>query len=349
MSDKLAATKACLFNIVINIHNGVRADYIQGVLDRIIDKFPCRVIWINTSSENKDSITLQVKENIANSDKSLFYDKYIINADCASSPKVPLLLWPILMPDIPIYLVWARDPTTDKVILPSLLNYARCLIFDSDTIQNFEQFNAEIQKDLCGLKCDIIDMNWARGSGWRNVLSNIFNTHFKIDELQKCNNITIQYNNVHTCGCKHNMTQALYLQAWLAAQLHWRFLNYTESCEKQVLTYDYNGHQSTVELVPVENEHFTSGALIKLISSTDEQHTFCLTRKNESPELIHIEISTNDRCELPYAILIQTMTKPFSFIQEILYNPSYEHYAHMLQVLTEECRSSQQLAANFIN
>lgn len=224
--------KACLFNFVLYIHDRKRAEYLQGIMHRILEIFPCCVIVIYADSQSKENFL-----NIKKEDKTfktpladIRYQEISIEASGSEIKKVPLLIYPNLYPDIPTYLMWGVPPTEETIILPELQRYAKCVIFDTDSVDDFCKFSAKMLDSIQNLPSDLVDMNWARSGGWRHVIAQVFDCPERIEQLQNCKSVQITYNNIHAGYCHHTKIQALYLQGWIAAQMQWKSESWEESC-----------------------------------------------------------------------------------------------------------------------
>lgn len=335
---KPAAEMPCLFNFIVYIHNEQRLEYFQEIVTRVLEKFPCRVIYIDANCESKESYlkSKQTRETLTSKSNQSSYDQILIEASKDQLDKVLYLLYPALVPDLPLYLLWGREPTSETIILPKIIPYAACLIFDSESADDLNAFCTRMIDFLAKPHCPLIDMNWARCSGWRHLLAQVFDCKEKIDQLLHSKVLQITYNDRQTQSFQHNKTQALYLQAWLAAMLGWSF----ESCElsenKIRLIYRFNSHPIIVDLLPTTIPLFSPGAIVAIETLSEDNHFFVMTRQQSSPELALVHISSLESCEMPFTSQLPTMQRSFSFIQEILYNPSYEHYSKMLAALAKE-------------
>ena len=219
--------KACLFNLIIYTHDERRANYMREIVNSILEKFPCRIIFIQgDTNPSKDYLTAGVSNvSIGKGDSSFGCDQITINVSANKLQRIPFIVLPHIIPDMPVYLLWGRDPTAENDILPFLLQFANRLIFDSECTNNLQQFSHKMLEKIDTVKAEIMDLNWGLISGWRDVLSQTFDTHDRIHQLNFSKVIQIGFNNKKTEFCQHSVIQAIYLQGWLAAQLNWKFLS----------------------------------------------------------------------------------------------------------------------------
>lgn len=332
--------KPCLFNFVLYIQDRTRTEYLQGIMHRILEKFPCCVIVIYADIQSKEnSLSIKTEDKTYKTPlDEITYQEVAIEASGSEIKKVPLLIYPNLYPDIPTYLLWGVPPTQEMVILPELQRYAKCVIFDTDSVDDFCVFSEKMLQSIQNLPSDIVDMNWARSGGWRHVIAQVFDCSERIELLQNCKSVQITFNNIHAGYCHHTMIQALYLQGWLAAQMQWNAESWEENDKGAKLIYSYKGNSIIVDIISTDIPSFSPGAIAAVEVTADNQQFFVMTRNQDSPDLVHAYISSADFCELPFTCLLPAVQRSFAFIQDILYNPSYEHYTSMLQNLLKQCK-----------
>lgn len=327
--------KANLFNFVLYVHDRERAEYLQGIMHRILEKFPCFVIIIFADTKSKTHSLVINKEikTLKTPLMELNYQQVTIEASGTEIKKVPLAIYPNLFSDLPTYLLWGVPPTQENTILPELQRYAKCVIFDTDSVKDFSTFGKQMLKIIDERQSDLIDMNWARCGGWRHVIAQVFDCPERVETLKKCKSIQITYNDTATTTCHNKKIQALYLQSWLAAQLEWDIPDCEETDKTPHLVCEYKKNKISIEILPVKIDTFSPGAVAEIKVIIDEEYYFAMTRNKDSPDLVHTYVFSHDSCELPFICHLPTVQRSFSFIQDILYNPSYEHYTRMLKNL----------------
>jgi len=219
-------SRSCLFNLIVYTHEPRRTAYFEGIVKIIKTQFPCRIISITGNPQAKESYFRVKMTTEKNSDGTGFAcDHIYIDATGQDLNRVYFLLMPLFVPDLPIYLLWGQDPTTEYTILPHLEYFATRLIFDAETTEDLHQFSREMLNRMATSSIQVIDMNWARIGGWKEVLAEVCDSQERLDQLAKASSITLKYNNKPSDLFTHPETQAIYLQAWLAACLNWCYVN----------------------------------------------------------------------------------------------------------------------------
>lgn len=311
--------KGCLFNLIIFTEEKRRTDYFSQIVHATIEKFPSRIIFIQYERNAADELL-----DISNESSC---EQIVIKTSRKSLHKVPFLILPNLVPDLPVYLLWGEDPTAENEIRPYLESLAKRLIFDSECSENLQQFSKKMADKIQSLNVDIMDLDWALIGGWRNVLKNTFSSQEKIEQLNRSHKIEICYNNIPTDLIQHTQTQAIYLQGWLAAQLQWDF----QKLENNTITYI---NDIEISLTPKVNKGFPPGSILSIsITSRDDEKSEIVCLDNSSK--VMVRSSTREICELPFTLPLPNLQRGLTFIKEIFFYQISDHYLHMLKKISE--------------
>lgn len=330
----LSYMKACLFNLVIYAKEEKRASYLQQLEQTVLERFPCRIIFIQHDSTNPKQLDVAINSQQRNkTNKKFNYDEIFIRAGTEMLSRVPFLVIPNLVPDLPIYLLWGQDPSTEKEILPRLENYASRLIFDSECSSHLKQFATDMIQLMKNRKTGIMDLNWATISGWRDALASVFDTPDCLNLLKTSPVITIVYNKHDTSFVRSPETKAIYLQSWLAARLGWKFVSTKQDPQKRITTYKNSQGETTVTLVADSIESLPSGAIVSF-NAVNTDCDFQIQRKNEQSKVI-VHTTRCDRCELPYALSLPDIKHRSTFMTEIFFQSINGHYHSTLEMMAQ--------------
>lgn len=327
---------ACLFNLVVYCQDPDRLEYLQKLVMAIIEHFPCRITLIfGSQGQGADSIVS--KTTVIKADKGVGTpcDQLLIESTPAYLYRVPFLIWPFLLPDLPLFLIWDCDPTAETEILPQLQRYASRLIFDSETVDNLQHFSQRLLAYADANKRDLVDLNWTRIGGWRDVLSRIFDTESRIHDLRSASSLTICYNALENRYFHHNQTQAIYLQAWLAAQLGWKHAALSMEKGRSEVTYRHGKGVVKITLQPQTFEERAPGSIFS-IEVEGAGHHHLLVKRQPNSNLAVIESSSDETCELPFTLNLRGTQLTYSFLKEALYLYGSEHYRYMLHLLKQQ-------------
>lgn len=330
--------KACLFNLIAYAIDSTRANYIAELIHTIIEKFPCRIIFIKADAEaSHDYLHTEVSIVSSQQGKTVIAcDQIAINVSKSQLHRVPFLILPHLVPDLPIYLLWGQNPIEENQILPKIQQYATRLIFDPECSENLQLFSKNLLEKIDSFhNLELMDINWALISNWREILAQIFNTPEKIYQLNASKSINIVYNDHKTEFLKHPEIRANYLQGWLATQFQWKFIKCSFANGKRIITYSNKDSQDiTVTLCPKIHTDLPTGAIIEIEVATKDNH-FCVISLMQKLSQVVVHASTLEKCELPFTLTLPNIHRGFSFMKEIFYYPMSNHYRQMLETISQ--------------
>lgn len=326
--------KASLFNLVVIANSLQRGLECKELVRLVTEKFPCRVIFVQSDEASQADFfhTEHTIQSIGTGLAKVCFDQFTIESSTNQLHKVPFLILPNIMPDLPIYALLGHDPTQDHVILPQIHKYANRVVFDCECIDNVQRFSERMLAMMQESVGDLIDVNWARTKGWREVMARVFSDQEKLAHLNQAKMISITFAGraLHTQP-KHEL-QAIYLQAWLAAQLGWTL----ESVEKQdshlKLAYRSQQNPITVSIAPKDTELLESGSIYAIEVMTHSEAHYLISHERER-QLVTVHASTLEQCSMPYTIFLQNYQKGTALVNEIFYQPLSEHYQAMLHAL----------------
>ncbi len=336
--------RACLFNLIIFSDDPRRSAYLHQIVQSIIEKFPCRIIFIQSVHDAPEPFVGPIAGTalVNMGDTVVICDRFNIDAAADQLHRVPSIVLPLLVPDLPVYLVWGQNPTTEAVILPQLKRFASRLIFDTECTDNLPDFCAKVIKLLDAAQMEIRDVKWAALGGWREVLARTFDTPEKIKELKECRNIQIIYNNRPSVFVSHTDISPIYLQAWLASRLEWRYQSTEKQTEGHCFMYKNGKHSIKAELIPQDIEELESGAISTVRVMTEDGISFLIDRKKNQPQAI-VHIETKEKCEMPIVLPLSELKNTVAFLEEIFYRKTSDHYRSMLEMIVnyeglDECK-----------
>jgi glucose-6-phosphate dehydrogenase assembly protein OpcA len=326
MATTINSMNACLFNLIIYTNNTKRAEYFHEIVNALINKFPCRVIFIEL-----DDGEMKRPPDIARVNGGQQCDQIRINAAKDNIEQVPYTLLSNLVPDLPVYLIWGENPATKNPLLPELMKLATRIIYDSECTSNLKQFCQDILTNLLNQNIDFMDIDWALIRGWREVIAKTFDNPEKLEMLNRSKTLQIFYNEIPSVFINHFSTRAYYLQGWLAGQLGWKFSKQTP---ENILTYNIDKTEINVEFKIEQNSNLAPGTISKVIFKTSQSEEIVISKiQDQSMVLVHI--TRGDNCELPFSFRLPDFERGLSFIKEIFYYRTSEQYKKMLEVLQQ--------------
>ncbi len=327
--------RACLFNLILYTNKNSRSGYIRTIAQKVIEKFPSRVILI---SADDDPMVDYLKTGVsvlagAKGEYDIVCDLIEIEVAGASKVRTPFLILPHILPDLPVYLVWAEDPTKDDPISFQLEKFADRLIFDSESTDNLSKFAASLlhHKEISNI--DIADLNWARLESWRDLLSRTFYTEDRLQKFEDATIIEIAYNAEESAFFCHTRIQSIYLQAWLSCQLNWKLKNVKQSLETMLFTYDKGNGDVTFEINPVRYSHLEPGTIVSFTLTTKTEERFSFARNLKFPHQIAMDISTPVKCDIPIQFIFAKAESGAALVKEICHKGTSSHYLKVLNLV----------------
>lgn len=325
-------TRACLFNLIVFNRLSSRTDYIRSIVQKVVEKFPCRILFISQDSSASPSLHyLKTAVSVIApkaEETSIACDQIDIGVAGTELERVSFLVLPHLIPDLPTYLLWAEDPSLSHELFAPLLQYATRVIFDSEAADSLLSFAEKLIH--LKAKSDIADLNWARTKGWRDLLASTFAHVEREKELKEWTRLEITYNGRESAFFGHLKIQAMYLLAWLSSRLNWKFQNATPDFR---FTFQTEKHPLTVQLQSENWQQLGPGTILSFRLKTATGHHFDCFRTQELPHQATIQISSQTKCELPYHFIFGQTATGQSLVSEITTQGTSKHYLEMLQEL----------------
>lgn len=332
--DSLEGTnkmRASLFNLVFYTKKSTRDTYIRTLSERVIEKFPSRILFITEDTdENADYLNTRVSVLPSGKGESDIACDFI-GLDVAGShvARIPFVILPHLLPDLPIYVIWAEDPHTTSPLFTQLQKLATRMIFDSESITNLSTFAENLLKFEEQPQLDVADLNWARMESWRELITSTFYTEERLAKLKQATKIQIFYNSKETAYCCHTAIQSIYLQGWLATQLGWQL----EKREENTFTYSRENGTVSITLQPEYHEHLKAGSIVSIDLETEKQDHFSFGRDLDTPNHVSMRFSTLEKCDMPLKYIFSKDESGQSLVKEICHKGTSEHYLNLLHSL----------------
>lgn len=329
--------RASLFNLIFYTQKNERAAYIRKIAHKVVEKFPSRVILVTTDKDSKENY-LKTSVSVIPASKGEYdiaCDMIEIEAAGDQQMRIPFVILPHILPDLPIYLIWAEDPTQANPLCYSLEKFASRLIFDSESTDNLPRFAQAVLDQRAKTRSDIADLNWARLETWRDVISNVFYNPEKLEQLYRTKSIEITFNAQETEFFCHTSIQAIYLQGWLASQLDWQFQDVGKHNEGIKFAYLNNNTPIEVAIKAARYSQFAPGSIVSLDLTTDKEEHFAFARSLNQAHQIGVTYSTPNSCDLPSIYIFTKGESGQSLVKEITYKGTSQHYLNVLTLVSK--------------
>ncbi len=328
--------RASLFNLILFVPKDDRASYYQNLIKSVVSKFPCRVMMIiHDDSSGEEYLRTSVSsETIGEGDLQIFCEIIQIEVAGKLVERVPFIILPQIMPDLPVYLLWTKDPSTESAILPHLEHYADRIIFDSESTHNLQSYSEAVLSLQRRFHCAIGDLNWSAISGWRKIFFEVFE-HFDIFiNLVQSKIIRIHYNKSKSPFHQHTEIEAAYLQAWISARLNWKFQTIEINEGNIRLTYRRPTATVVILLIPDEAPSLNPGTILSVDIECEKNGAHYMFKRDPQSRQVFVQFSDKDRCDLPSFSYLSGVSEGQEIVEEIFYPSTGSHYREALEILT---------------
>ncbi|MFY7843431.1 MAG: glucose-6-phosphate dehydrogenase assembly protein OpcA [Rhabdochlamydiaceae bacterium] len=329
-SSKLSAS---LFNLIIYTKQDSRIDYIHSVLETIVEKIPCHIIFISVddSAPTDYFSTSTSAMNNHPFNANMAYDIFAISCSVAQRDKIPFILLPKLISDVPIYLLWADDLDIEDTIFCNLSAMSSRVIFDSEITDNIHTFAKNVVRLHEHQKYEIADLNWARLDFIRSILANSVNYSLYLESLTRTAQIEVEYNNKPSLFFTHPSLQALYLQNWVANCLGWKSKGVSNP---SLFLYEYENQEKLSHLKENYRDNFPTGMVLSLRLSVSSEEYISLCLKYGPLTQIEVKLSCQKECPMPQNFILPKTKSGQSLINTIFGRGCSSHYFDVLKNLS---------------
>ena len=220
-------TRTSVLNLIVHCSDSSMEMWTNKIINELATNHPSRVITFTVTSDSRafeDDIDAHVSTHCYTSSGERFascYEKIEIKTPPDSLAQLPSLVVALALPDLPTFVWWPGQPpladkrfvrvahATNRIIVDSL-DFQRCGV------------NMVRLSDLCrtiGEGCALSDLNWARLTPWRSMVSQFFDIpdcRWALDHISK---IKLVFG--HHSGGRLNAAQTMLFAGWLSSRLGW--------------------------------------------------------------------------------------------------------------------------------
>lgn len=327
--------RSSLFNLVIFTRRAERIDYFKQITEKLLNSFPCRVIFI-VADPQKPEGALETLVSVISPPIShgfVICDLIEIRAAPSALSKTTSIAISHLLPDLPVYFLWADDPLLQDTVCSALERVASRVIMDSESCADIVSFAKVVLNQQKKNSYEIADLNWARMESWRDMITGAFARQDKRSMLSTLTSVVISYNTEPSLYFKKVKVQALFLQGWLASRLGWKLDAFEE--KKEGLSFHYStGSQKIHVLLAAEKvPKLWAGTILGVEFHTTDGRHYLFKRNIDRPQEAAMYYSSKEECYLPSHFLFTKTDSGQSLVKEICHSETSKHYLQMLEFL----------------
>jgi hypothetical protein len=319
-------TRAALFNLIVYGQDLDHLSYVQAGTRQILEKYPCRVIYLiedRTAADDYLKVDVSV-ESMGTEACPVSCDKIKIEFSGQERERVPFILLPHVLPDLPIYLWWTGDPSQGEDLFSLIERQIGRIIFDPDSLAalpEYARFALDLMERFQGYASDL---SWTLIDGWREAVAKTFADEEHLEQLKKAKSLTLTYTEKSGALCGDCRIPSLYLQAWIASQMGWQWKSAEGNSQ-----IAYEG--VSIQLVP-DQRPLEPGSLTGLRMTSHEGYTYALQLEGQD-SFVRIDRSSPTLCDLPFNVHVGKAARGRALVREIFGNGASIHYRSMLRQL----------------
>lgn len=250
-------TRTSVLNLVVHSADSSMELRASKIINELATNHPSRVISFTVTSDPRafdDNIDAHVSTHCYTASGERFascYEKIEIKTPPDSLDQLPSIIVALALPDLPTFVWWPGQPPLADKRFARLARVGTRMIIDS---LDFQRCSTNLVRghELCqaiGEHCALTDLNWARLTPWRSMMSQIFDMSDCRWGLDHISHVKLEFG--HHSSERFNGAQAMLFAGWLSSRLGWSLGPVDEqqpsgTCSVQ----DVSGSNITIELVP---------------------------------------------------------------------------------------------------
>lgn len=217
-------TRICTLTLVAVASDDATAQMISDVTAGLVGQHPCRSIvlrFLEGDSDRLDAAIALVCGRALAGRPPVCCEQITIEAAGRALARLPGLVFPLLVPDLPVYVWWAgqvpREGEPRREVLRRLLDVADALVVDSAGMPDPMGALGSVASLSRSLPRGLRDLTWGRLTPWRDLLAQTFDPAPLAAALDRVDRVRI------TAGGSPSTDPvgALLLLGWLGSRLGW--------------------------------------------------------------------------------------------------------------------------------
>lgn len=305
-------TRTSVLNLVVHCSDPSMESRTDKIINELATNHPSRVISFTVTSDPRafeDDIDAHVSTHCYTASGERFascYEKIEIKTPPDSLDQLPSIIIALALPDLPTFIWWPGQPPFADKRFARLAHAATRIIVDSLDFQRCSTSMVRVQ-DLCqvlGAHCALTDLNWARLTPWRSMVSQVFDVPDCRWALDHITEMKLRFGH-HSRG-RINGAQAMIFAGWISSRLGW---NVGRAQADQPIgtrsVQDVNGENVKVEVSghPVP-KHYNGFLLDASLTSSDgsRRGKFVVERVGDDLATLRMTASLNGQVIAEHAM-----------------------------------------------
>jgi glucose-6-phosphate dehydrogenase assembly protein OpcA len=219
-------TRTAVLTLLAVAADGPTHDRIEQALTALVDHHPSRTIVVRTEPnvvhpEIDAWVSVSCKP-IGSSGLNACVDQIVIQSNPRALRRVPNVVLPLLLADLPVVLWWPGEPPLREPLLYDLLEPVTRFVVDTLGFVHVERtlINLNTLRNRPTVRIDLGDLNWDRLLPWRELIAQFWDVPAWRARLRSIDRVEIDLGK--PAGGRSNRAQALLFAGWLASRLGWK-------------------------------------------------------------------------------------------------------------------------------
>lgn len=219
--------RAAVVNIVVLATREAHALRAAHTVARLARRHPSRAIVVlsdrHSDPGSPGAIELHAKAHTLEGSGRVDFEQILVRGRGQVRERIMSVIEPLLVPDLPVFAWWTGTPPIGSPQFSDVVSLAHRLLVDSADFARPEAMLPELAR-MCfsgPRRCALTDLNWARLTAWRELLTQFFDVPAWRALLPAIDGVRVSFA-VDADGREIHPSQALLLIGWLASRLGWR-------------------------------------------------------------------------------------------------------------------------------
>ncbi len=297
-----AMLRARVLNLLAYVSDEATLARLDDLLMDIALVHPCRAIVLHgdeTGADKDIEVSIASRCQLAKGagGQHLCCEEVILRASGRFTLELPSASLPLLVSDLPVYLLWLAPLNLQADVFQRLLHAADRIVIDtalstktSEDIKAVSQFLQTVRKAKQGIS----DLNWSRLAAWRLMLASFYDVPEHLSSLSELRCLRISF--VARSDAPNEIPpRPLLLAGWLASRLGWRITTKKAKTNGSVmsLSAEANGNGIDIEFLAATHHAVGAGGItqVELIVGSENNNSFIAMRAEDCRDLETVECS----------------------------------------------------------
>lgn len=249
-------TRTSVLNLVVHSSDPTMEVRTSKIINELATNHPSRVISLTVTSDPRAFETdfdAHVSTHCYTASGERFascYEKIEIKTPPDSLDQLPSIIVALALPDLPTFVWWPGQPPLADKRFARMAHAATRMVIDSLEFQRCSTNLVRVH-ELCraiGDQCAVSDLNWARLTPWRSMMSQFFDMPDCRWALDHITQLQLEFG--HHGSSRLNAAQAMLFAGWLSSRLGWDLLHAAKGQSTGICSATHaGGHTITIEMM----------------------------------------------------------------------------------------------------